>query len=373
MRIGVDAERLRAWHTGLGQYCDRLCRELLVQRPTSASLTFLVPRGLAGVFGDSGYVEATRTGRIRGFAGYDLWHVTHQDSRHWPRRSVRTILTIHDLNFFERSDYGRLRRKLRLHALQRRVDRATAITAISHYTASVAREHLDLGGRTIHVIHNGNPLEEAASGATSASADHATSDTTPAPAAPRVFPAMPHDARPFFLFVGTLHPRKNVHVLLPVLRHFPAHRLVLAGNAGHPYVERLRADARRFGVADRVEIAGAVSDATRCALYSHCDALLFPSVAEGFGLPVIEAMSFGRPVFLARATSLPEVGGSEAYYFDGFDPEPMAEVIRHGLAAFAADPLAAARVRRHASHFRWSRAVAEYWALYSRTIEGVTA
>jgi glycosyltransferase involved in cell wall biosynthesis len=353
MRLAVDAERIRDPHSGLGQFCGRLARELIRQKPPAAGLTFLVPPGRSGEFGgDVAYVEATAMGRIRSPVRSDVWHATHQDSA-FRAGAARTVLTIHDLNFLRRSDYGRLHRAARLAAVQRRIDRASAITAISEFTAATVREHLDVDGRPIHVIYNGNPLEPDGEEATS-----------PPPAL--VDPA----ALPFFLFVGALHPRKNLHVLVPLLRQLPDRRLVLAGPAGHAYAGRLRADARRLGVDARVVMTGAVDDAARRWLYHHCEALLFPSLAEGFGLPAIEAMGFGRPVFLSRCTSLPEIGGPDAYYFDSFDPADMAGTIARGLASFAADAGAADRLRRRAARFTWRRAAADYWALYLRTLAG---
>ena len=90
---------------------------------------------------------------------------------------------------------------------------------------------------------------------------------------------------------------------------------------------------------------------------------MFPSLAEGFGLPVIEAMHHGKPVFLSTHTSLPEIGGDAAYYFDTFEPAHMAQVLERGMADFAAND-GPARVRAHASQFTWEKAGAAYLALY---------
>ena len=67
---------------------------------------------------------------------------------------------------------------------------------------------------------------------------------------------------------------------------------------------------------------------------NNCEGFVFPSISEGFGIPPIEAMRLGKPVFLSKATSLPEIGGEVAYYFESFDNKKMAEIIQSGLLDF---------------------------------------
>jgi glycosyltransferase involved in cell wall biosynthesis len=109
---------------------------------------------------------------------------------------------------------------------------------------------------------------------------------------------------------------------------------------------------------------GGVPEAAKLWLYAHCEAFLFPSLSEGFGLPVVEAMAFGKPVFISALTSLPEIGGEDAYYFADFEPESMARVVRDGLRDFGNDPARETRMRARASRFSWPRVAAEYWRLY---------
>src|SRR5690606_9157768 len=93
-----------------------------------------------------------------------------------------------------------------------------------------------------------------------------------------------------------------------------------------------------------------IDEAQKAWAYANCAGFLFPSLTEGFGLPPIEAMHFGKPVFLARRTSLPEVGGDVAEYFDDFEPAAMRRVVEAGLAR-ARQPGFADAVRRHAARF----------------------
>ena len=77
------------------------------------------------------------------------------------------------------------------------------------------------------------------------------------------------------------------------------------------------------GLEERIILPGEISDMDKYWLYKNCEAFVFPSMYEGFGLPVIEAMNFGKPVFLSTFSSLPEVGGKYALYWENFDSQLM--------------------------------------------------
>jgi len=352
----VDAERLRNPNSGLGQVCRHLGRALLELQPSRSGtwdVTFLVPRGGTGTLGGGPrYLEAAWARRFWIPGRFDVGHCLHQDSAYLPR-SARLVLTIYDLNFLERTDYSAARKARRLARLQRRVDRAAVVTAGSAFTAAVIRAHLAIDPARLRVVPTGVAVREEDA------PSHAPAFLAP-------------DGAPFLLFVGAIHPRKNLHVLLPLLDAFPGHRLVLAGPDHHPYAQRLRDEAAARGVRDRLVVPGGVDEPSKLWLYAHCAALLFPSLSEGFGLPALEAMVFGKPVFLSRLTSLPEIGGADAYYFDDFAPEAMARVVREGLADFGRDPGRPARQRARASRYSWPTVAAEYWSIYEGLASGAS-
>ncbi|GAB3315081.1 hypothetical protein GCM10027299_04000 [Larkinella ripae] len=353
MKILIDTERLRDFNSGLGQFCRHLGQELVRQKPPSAELTFLVPEAQLGVFGtDVSYKTAVWWRKWYKPGAYDVWHCTHQDSAFWPASyQTPTVFTIHDLNFLERTEYSEAKKAQKLAVLQRKVNRSAALVTISEYTASVVREHLNVADKPVSVIHNGNSAPNG-------------------PSRPADLQAPTAIASPFFLFVGVIHPKKNLHTLLPLLEAFPEWQLVLAGSDTHPYADHLRQQAQQLGIGERLIMPGAVDENTKKWLYEHCDGFLFPSVSEGFGLPVVEAMSFGKPVFLSRLTSLPEIGGKDAYYFESFEPEAMAETVFAGLNDFRANPFRAERLRQQAARFSWERAAGQYWELYAKLSKG---
>lgn len=355
----IDTERLRDLNSGLGQVCLHLGRELVRQQPDGWTLTFLVPKGKTGIFGSSvSYVEASWQRKLWISGRYDVWHCLHQDSAYLPQASQgKLILTIHDLNFLERSDYSDAKKARKVAALQRSIDRADALTAISAYTATVVQEHLRLPDtKLVQVITNGVAISER---------DLRTDGPRPA--------FLGENDNPYFLFVGVIHPKKNVHTLLPLLEAFPDYRLVLAGPDGHSYARHVREQAQKLGVTDRLLMPGAVDEPTKWWLFAHCEAFLFPSLSEGFGLPVAEAMTFGKPVFLSNLTSLPEVGGKEAYYFADFEPESMAKVVHDGLHDFGHNSLRQERMKKRAAGFSWPEVAGQYWTLYRELAEAIAS
>src|SRR5690606_39999229 len=157
-------------------------------------------------------------------------------------------------------------------------------------------------------------------------------------------------------------PKKNFHVL-PCLLRGNGYELVIAGSARSPYRDKILEEARRHHVAERVKIIGNISQEEKFWYYRHCEAFVFPSIAEGFGLPVIEAMHFSKPTFISRLTSLPEIGRDFAYYFDSFDPDAMSEVFDRGMST----PFTLAKkqaMAQHAASFSWDRAASQYLDVY---------
>ncbi|MGD2207579.1 MAG: glycosyltransferase family 1 protein, partial [Anaerolineae bacterium] len=140
-------------------------------------------------------------------------------------------------------------------------------------------------------------------------------------------------SEPYLLYVGTLHPRKNLVRLVQAFAQLPSPQspmssiqLVLAGKKGWLYHE-IDAEIRRLGLAERVVLTGFVPDADLPALLSGALACVFPSLHEGFGFPVLEAMACGTPVVCSNASSLPEVAGDAALLVDPLDTEALTEAL----------------------------------------------
>jgi glycosyltransferase involved in cell wall biosynthesis len=167
---------------------------------------------------------------------------------------------------------------------------------------------------------------------------------------------------PFLLAVGTQEPRKNLPRLLAafgeVTDELPDHYLVVVGPVG--WGPALRPTWESV----RVKLAGPVGDATLHALYQAADGLAYPSLYEGFGLPVLEAMAHGVPVLTSDRSSLPEVAGDAALLVDPLDRGAIAKGLVRLLTDSALRRRLAAAGPRRAASFTWPATAAATWAAY---------
>ena len=144
----------------------------------------------------------------------------------------------------------------------------------------------------------------------------------------------------------------------------PDFDLVIAGPAHSSYTSKIMEEARKWKVEDRVILAGEVSEEEKYRLYQNMEGLVFPSLAEGFGLPVVEAMGLGKSAFLSKMGSLPEIGGEFAHYFPNFEPEEMAEIVRRGLKNDRLNSGMKEQLIARSGLFTWDNAARGYSDIY---------
>lgn len=175
------------------------------------------------------------------------------------------------------------------------------------------------------------------------------------------------------LFLGSLEPRKNLAVLLDAYERLCARRpgvppLVLAGRsspASVPILDRVR----RGPLAARVELPGYVDDAAREALYRRALVFVMPSLAEGFGMPALEAMTIGVPVAASRRGALPEVLGEAARWFEPDDPDALAARLEELLGDAGARAALRAAGWEQAGHFDWTTSAGRLREAWARAVE----
>jgi glycosyltransferase involved in cell wall biosynthesis len=263
-----------------------------------------------------------------------------------PARSAAQVVTIHDLNFLLHPERTRAEIRRDYPALARQhAHRADQVIVVSEFTAQEVHRLLDVPRDQISICSPG------------------------APPWPRR-QAQPNDG--YILFFGTLEPRKNVGALLDAYERLASRRgtlpdLVLAGKANEqsgPWLERIqRAPLNRL-----VRHIGYISPNDRPALYAGARMLVQPSFEEGFGLPVLEAMTVGVPVVAADAGALPEVGGDAVLLFDPADAEAMATAMTRLLDDTALTATCIERGFCRAAEYSWTRTAETTLDAYRRAV-----
>lgn len=345
-KIYIDCERMKYQHTGLYHFCLQLGKAVLREMDMEhETVKFYLPESQMGVFGNDANYRSQHFMHKHLFPSLSkgaVWHCTFQGTNYYPfNKKVRIVLTIHDLNFLYDTQQKEAALKKHLTRLQKKIDRADHIVAISHYVLNDLKKNLILGNKPTSVIYNGCNIDDSV---------------------PVTQPENVPD-RPFLFTIGTIAEKKNFHVL-PALLQNNNFYLIIAGIEESPeYVQRIKNEAVKYEVEDRLLFTGPISENDKKWFLDNCEAFLFPSIAEGFGLPVLEAMYFGKPVILSTCTSLPEIGGEFAYYFESFDPESMQNVLKSSLIHFEkTKPFQ--KIRERALSFSWKKAAKQYLEIY---------
>lgn len=178
---------------------------------------------------------------------------------------------------------------------------------------------------------------------------------------------------PYVLAVGTVQPRKNYELLVRSFRPIAAsnpHSLVIVGGKGW-LDEGLPMEIERCGLQDRVKLTGFIDDADLPAIYSAADLLAFPSLYEGFGLPLLEAMACGTPVVSSNTSSLPEVAANgAAVLLPPDDEEAWSQAILDILADEKVRTRLIAAGHRQSERFNWRESARQLISLYKNLLSG---
>jgi alpha-1,3-rhamnosyl/mannosyltransferase len=358
MRIAVDARALLAPQTGIGTYTRGVARELAA-RPDTAVGLFLPRSPLAGPDG-LGRAEILADASPLG----TLWVQTTlpRRARAWradallaaltiaPARSgVPTVAVVHDLTPWTHPEWHADRTLLGFLPLwERTVERAERLLCVSRATADDLLRLYPEARPRVRVVWNGVDPE-----------------FTPAPdeAARASARAQYAGGRRYVLYLGTLEPRKNVETLVAACevlwREDPGRPdLVLAGGIGWktaPLENRIAASAFR----SRIHLPGYASREAALALYRGAEAFVYPSHAEGFGLPVVEAMACAVPTVASDTAALTEIGGDAALYAPAGDTDALARAIARALEDPGERRRLLAEGPARAALFSWKTAAAQ--------------
>jgi len=179
--------------------------------------------------------------------------------------------------------------------------------------------------------------------------------------------------KPYLLGVGTLEPRKNIARAVEAFarflaRRFPDHHFYLVGELGWKFAEVLSA-LEHYGLDDRVRRLGYVPQEDLPALYGHAELLVYPSLYEGFGFPVVEALACGTPVVTSDCSSLSEIGRGAALLVDPLDVEAIAQAMERGLTRGPERDSLIIRGLERARSFSWEKTTLSTLAAYAEAAE----
>jgi glycosyltransferase involved in cell wall biosynthesis len=268
--------------------------------------------------------------------GADLFHGLNQ---RLPKVRMRcAIATFHDL-FVMTGEYSTPEFRARFAAQAREAaERADAIIAVSEFTRQQVVELLRYPAERVFVVHHGTRK--------------------------LAFPEVPREK--VVLSVGAIQTRKNTARLVEAFETLDGHwRLVLAGSFGYGaegIARRIEASAAR----ERISVLGYVTPEELAGWYRRAEIFAFPSLDEGFGMPVLEAMAAATPVITSNCSALPEVAGDAALLVDPRDTSALADALRELAGNEDLRWELAVRGRSRAALFTWEKAARETWDVYQR-------
>ena len=343
--IIVEMEKIQDPYSGLGQFCLHLGNALIQENRDSFNIKFLIPESKKELF-PSNYLNLKKIFKKIKFMSpkAQIWHSLHQDAPYWPsNNNSKIILTIHDLNFLYEKDLSSKAINKIKQSLQKKINRSSVVTFISQFTKSEVLKNFEIDEDKCVVIYNGIAMKNYNN-----------------PLRPKWAPETK-----FFFSIGTILPKKNFHTLVDLAKIMPNYVFILAGTTFHHYAKEIIEKINLYNLSNRFIIPGTISEEEKYWCYSNCEALLFPSKLEGFGIPVVEAMSLGKPIFLSKLTSLPEIGGDVSFYFDNFDPEHMKNTIQSNLK----NPIPPQIVIDKSKIYSWALAAKKYIEIYNKLLK----
>lgn len=349
--VFLESHNLKNRAGGLGTFNYELIKAIFEEDINDLQITLNIKdveklkAEFGSIFQYKKYTSLQRHALFRPRNKCDIWHSLNQNTKieplHKPKKAY--ILTVHDVNFAEEQATDSNHKANRL--FRDKLKRADAITYISEFAKKQTHQYFDVPNVIETVIYNGNPIREL------------IMDND-------FVPNVSMD-KPFFFSLGDFIERKNFISIVKMMEKIEDFNLIIAGNNDKAYGDEVRNLIAENKLGDRVFLTGKIDEKAKQFYLKNCVAFLFPSIREGFGLPPIEAMRFEKPVFLSNKTSLPEIGGDAAFYWEDFDPTYMKDFVFEKLNYFENnEALHKQRLLERSLYFDWKKAASEYLALY---------
>jgi len=284
--------------------------------------------------------------------GLDLIHYPTNLERPYRLRNFRTVMTFHDAVPLIMPETLNERIRFEMQSFLQRIHNVDRFIAVSQSTKNDMVRYLNLPEWKIHVVHNGYDDKYGLVKDTGWVKQKYTR------------------GKPYLLFVGTLEPRKNVTTLIKAFHRLKRKdlKLVLAGNAGWDMdnITKLVGDLK---LQEAVVFPGYVPEEDLIALYNEADLFVYPSLYEGFGIPLIEAMVCGAPVITSNISSMPEVVGDAGLLVNPLSEEELKKKIETVLG----NPSLRERMKdkglRRAKFFGWKKCARETREIYKSLVQ----
>lgn len=341
MTIALDATySVGTELSGVGIYSRELLDGLAASHPEAKfHHLYRSHRILRSCPGAANVSRGLLTETLRWPAGEDLFHALNQ--RMPQIRFRRSVCTFHDLlvltGTYSSADF----RERFAHQARQAAERADLIVTVSQFTANCVSELLGVDPGRLRVVHHGI----------------------------RWLGASLVSRQPIVLTVGAVQHRKNIARLVDAFESVPEPwRLVIAGAATGWGAEEILDRIRTSPAYSRIEVTGYVSTSRLADLYSRAMVFAFPSLDEGFGMPVLEAMAAGVPVLSSNRSALPEVCGDAALLVDPLRTEAIAEALQRLCSEEDLRTDLRERGFARASEFTWETAVQKTWRVYRELI-----
>ncbi|WP_338733088.1 glycosyltransferase family 4 protein [Mangrovimonas cancribranchiae] len=352
-KIFLESHNIKNLNFGFGQFNYHLIKALSKKIPSKYNVTLCAKNidKLQAEFGQTfsykKYHSFRRYPLFRIRKKYDLWHSLNQNTKIEPYHDIPYLLTVHDVNFMEELTGDDLNK--RIHAFNEKLNRSQAITYISNYAKSMTHKYFKVPHVPEYIIYNGSP-------------EINTQQTFKSPK----FSAK----LPFLFTIGEVLEKKNFHVLVEMMTHLPNRQLLIAGKNTTEYANKISELIKNHKLENRVFLLGKIPENDKNYYYKHCEAFVFPSLREGFGIPPIEAMNFGKPVFLSNKSSLPEVGGKYAFYWEKFNADYMSYIYSSSIEEFNKNPEENTQnLIAHAKSYSWNKTAEQYLNVYKSLLE----
>lgn len=346
-QVIYDAERMRYPNTGLYHYNLHLGNSLteIGINEKDISIKFYSSK-LHQVFNNSpSYLDFNALHRyfLPVFSPKVIWHCNYQLSNYIPSsKRIKKVITIHDLNFLREKEADKHAKYLK--NLQRNLDKCDVIVCISEFVKKELLAFCDVKSKPIEVIYNGNNINSLSLGK------------------PLHMQGLDL-SKPFLFSIGVVLPKKNFLVLVNLLVHNDLNLVISGELSDMRYQKEILDLATQLGVRHRVFLTGPISEEEKYYLFQNCHTFCFPSITEGFGLPVVEAMHFGCNILLSPHTSLPEIGGDVVRYFDSFDAKYLEELGKE-IPSWELTEQQTDNVKLRSQLFTWKNAAIAYWRIY---------